>query len=91
MKFWLVLYASYFTQYKVKNMYNNYGLFDLQETAIKTIGVHNRKRIFLVYCRVGLHMPSQFFCDDHDSTSFEAVFSFHVNKHGNWLRLLFLH
>ena len=27
--------------------------------------------------------------DDHDGTSFEAVFSFHYNNHGNCLRPLF--
>ena len=36
-------------------------------------------------------MPSQFFGDDHDGTSFQAVFSFHVNKHGNHLQPLSLH
>ena len=30
-----------------------------------------------------------FFGDDHDGTSFEAVFGFHVNNHGNRLRPLF--
>ena len=34
---------------------------------------------------IGLHVPSQFFGDNHDGTSFEAVFGFHVNKHGNCL------
>ena len=34
-------------------------------------------------------MPRQFFGDDHDSTSFEAVFGFHVNNHGNRLQPLF--
>ena len=43
------------------------------------------KKIFLVYSRVGLHVPSQFFGDNHDGMSFEAVFGFHVNKHGNHL------
>ena len=51
---------------------------------IKTTGVHNSSRIFYVYSRVGLHMPSEFF-----GTSFEAIFSFHVNNHGNHLRPLF--
>ena len=36
-------------------------------------------------------MPSHFFGNNHDGTSFEAIFSFHVNKHENHLRLLFLH
>ena len=30
-----------------------------------------------------------FFGDDHDGTSFEAVFGFHVNNHGNRLRPFF--
>ena len=36
-------------------------------------------------------MPSQFFGNDHDGTSFEDGFGFHVNKHGNRLQPLFLH
>ena len=35
-------------------------------------------------------MPSQFFGNDHDGMSFEAIFSFHVNKHGNCLRVPFV-
>ena len=34
-------------------------------------------------------MPSQFLGDDHDGTSFEAIFGCHVNKHGNRLQPLF--
>ena len=30
-------------------------------------------------------MPTEFFGDDHDGMSFEAVFGFHVNNHGNYL------
>ena len=36
-------------------------------------------------------MPTEFLGNDHDGTSFEAVFSFHVNNHGNHLRPLFFH
>ena len=46
---------------------------------------------FYVYCRVGLHVPTKFFGVDHDGMSFEAVFGFNVNNHGNCLRPLFLH
>ena len=34
-------------------------------------------------------MPTELFGDDHDGMSFEAVFGFHVNNHGNRLQPLF--
>ena len=42
-------------------------------------------KYFYICSRVGLHVPTEFFCDDHDGMSFEAVFSFNVNNHGNRL------
>ena len=36
-------------------------------------------------------MPTKFFGSDHGGMSFEAVFGFNVNNHGNCLQPLFLH
>ena len=43
----------------------------------------------LSYYHFRCSMPCQSFGDKHDGTSSQAVFSFHGNKHGNSLRLLF--